>query len=33
MSTMAPTIVFDENNNVLLVTGSQGGKLIPAAIL
>ena len=33
MSTMAPTIVFDENNNVLLVTGSPGGKLIPAAIL
>ena len=33
MSTMAPTIVFDENNNLLLVTGSPGGKLIPAAIL
>ena len=33
MSTMAPTIVFDENDNVLLVTGSPGGKLIPAAIL
>ena len=33
MSTMAPTIVFDENDNMLLVTGSPGGKLIPAAIL
>ena len=33
MSTMAPTIVFDENDNVLLITGSPGGKLSPAAIL
>ncbi|HAH67636.1 MAG: gamma-glutamyltransferase [Gammaproteobacteria bacterium] len=33
MSTMAPTIVFDENDKVLLITGSPGGKLIPAAIL
>ena len=33
MSTMAPTIVFDENDSVLLITGSPGGKLIPAAIL
>ncbi len=33
MSTMAPTIVFDQNDQVLLITGSPGGKLIPAAIL
>ena len=33
MSTMAPTIVFDENDKLLLITGSPGGKLIPAAIL
>tara|TARA_Y100001970_G_scaffold181780_1_gene221209 strand:+ start:5478 stop:7088 length:1611 start_codon:yes stop_codon:yes gene_type:complete len=33
MSTMAPTIVFDENDKALLITGSPGGKLIPAAIL
>ena len=33
MSTMAPTIVFDENDELLLITGSPGGKLIPAAIL
>jgi len=33
MSTMAPTIIFDENDRVLLITGSPGGKLIPAAIL
>ena len=26
MSTMAPTIVFDENDKVLLITGSPGGK-------
>lgn len=33
MSTMAPTIVFDENDKLFLITGSPGGKLIPAAIL
>ena len=33
MSTMAPTIVFDENDELLLITGSPGGKLIPSAIL
>ena len=33
MSTMAPSIVFDENDKLLLITGSPGGKMIPAAIL
>jgi gamma-glutamyltranspeptidase/glutathione hydrolase len=33
MSTMAPTIVLDKNDKLLLITGSPGGKLIPAAIL
>lgn len=33
MSTMAPTIVFDENNDLFLITGSPGGSDIPAAIL
>ena len=33
MSTMAPTIIFDENNELFLVTGSPGGSDIPAAIL
>ena len=33
MSTMAPTLVFDESDKPLLITGSPGGKLIPAAIL
>ncbi len=33
MSTMAPTIVFDENNDLILITGSPGGSDIPAAIL
>ena len=33
MSTMAPTIIFDENNELFLITGSPGGSDIPAAIL
>ena len=33
MSTMAPTIIFDENDNLFLITGSPGGSDIPAAIL
>ena len=33
MSTMAPTIVFDKNNDLFLITGSPGGSDIPAAIL
>tara|TARA_A200000113_G_scaffold66084_1_gene57350 strand:- start:544 stop:2007 length:1464 start_codon:yes stop_codon:yes gene_type:complete len=33
MSTMAPTIVFDKNDELFLVTGSPGGSDIPAAIL
>ena len=33
MSTMAPTIVFDEKNDLFLITGSPGGSDIPAAIL
>ena len=33
MSTMAPTIVFNENNDLFLITGSPGGSDIPAAIL
>ena len=33
MSTMAPVIVFDENKDLMLITGSPGGSLIPAAIL
>ena len=33
MSTMAPTIVFDEDDKLFLVTGSPGGSDIPAAIL
>ena len=33
MSTMAPTMIFDKNNNLMLITGSPGGSLIPAAIL
>ena len=33
MSTMAPTIIFDENNDLFLITGSPGGSDIPAAIL
>ena len=33
MSTMAPTMVFDKDNDLMLITGSPGGSLIPAAIL
>ena len=33
MSTMAPTMVFNEEGDLILVTGSPGGSLIPAAIL
>ena len=33
MSTMAPTIIFNENNELFLITGSPGGSDIPAAIL
>jgi len=33
MSTMAPVMVFNENNELTLITGSPGGSYIPAAIL
>ena len=33
MSTMAPVMVFNKKNELLLITGSPGGSLIPAAIL
>ena len=33
MSTMAPTMVFNEDGDLMLITGSPGGSLIPAAIL
>ena len=33
MSTMAPTMVFNEMGELILITGSPGGSLIPAAIL
>tara|TARA_X000000368_G_scaffold353291_1_gene294368 strand:+ start:1513 stop:3243 length:1731 start_codon:yes stop_codon:yes gene_type:complete len=33
MSTMAPTMVFNEEGDLILITGSPGGSLIPAAIL
>ena len=33
MSTMAPVMVFNEDNKLSLITGSPGGALIPAAIL
>ena len=33
MSTMAPTMVFDEKGELILITGSPGGSYIPAAIL
>jgi gamma-glutamyltranspeptidase/glutathione hydrolase len=33
MSTMAPAMVFDENGELILITGSPGGSYIPAAIL
>ena len=33
MSTMAPTMIFNEEGKLMLITGSPGGSLIPAAIL
>ena len=33
MSTMTPIIIFDENNELKLITGSPGGALIPAAVM
>ena len=33
MSTMAPTMVFDSNKELMLITGSPGGSTIPASIL
>lgn len=33
MSTMAPVMVFNKNNQLSLITGSPGGSYIPAAIL
>ena len=33
MSTMAPTMVFNKENKLMLVTGSPGGTHIPAAVL
>ena len=33
MSTMAPVMMFNEDNNLELITGSPGGSYIPAAIL
>ena len=33
MSTMAPVMVFDKNNELSLITGSPGGSYIPGAIL
>ena len=33
MSTMAPTMIFNEEGDLILITGSPGGSLIPAAIL
>ena len=33
MSTMAPVMVFNNNNELTLITGSPGGSFIPAAIL
>ena len=33
MSTMAPTMIFNKNGELSLITGSPGGSLIPAAIL
>ena len=33
MSTMAPTMVFNKENQLMLVTGSPGGTHIPAAVL
>ena len=33
MSTMAPVMVFNSNNDLMLITGSPGGSYIPAAIM
>ena len=33
MSTMTPVMIFNENNELSLITGSPGGSHIPAAIL
>ena len=33
MSTMTPGMIFNDNNQLSLITGSPGGSLIPAAIL
>ena len=33
MSTMAPTMIFNKDGELSLITGSPGGSLIPAAIL
>ena len=33
MSTMAPTMVFNANKELMLITGSPGGSTIPASIL
>ena len=33
MSTMTPVMIFNENDQLSLITGSPGGSLIPAAIL
>ena len=33
MSTMSPTIIFDKDDDLFLITGSPGGSDIPAAIL
>ena len=33
MSTMAPVMVFDQEDKLSLITGSPGGSYIPAAIL
>jgi gamma-glutamyltranspeptidase/glutathione hydrolase len=33
MSTMAPSMVFNSEGNLVLITGSPGGSFIPAAIL
>ena len=33
MSTMTPIIIFNEKNELKLITGSPGGALIPAAVL
>ena len=33
MSTMAPTMIFNQDGELILITGSPGGSYIPAAIL